>query len=61
MHKFKIGESVIIKYGTEKGKTAIIKELQKGLVYKITIDNKTGYYSEMSLIPVDQNINKEKE
>lgn len=49
MHKFKLGDSVIIKYGPEQGKTAIIIELQKGLVYKVEIGDKIGYYSETSL------------
>ena len=49
MHKFKVGDKVVIKYGLEKEKTAIIIELQKGLVYKVEIDGNIGYYSETSL------------
>lgn len=70
MHKFKLKETVIINSGPDIGIPAVIKQLQKGLVYKLELpDGEIVYYSEISLtppensstIPINHNIRKKEE
>ena len=51
-HQYNIDDVVIIKYGTLVGKEAKIKELQKGLVYRVAVKGikEDLYYSEFSIV-----------